>query len=137
MMVPFRLSQLFGIVIKIHGMAIASEAGIQLAFHETQDQPQNPLDANVKSVSIPWDNLEAMECRRGIVSDQVLLRVKSTDGLVKLPGVKDQELALEVSKNDRDALKAFAEAAAEYRAGQRHDKVDAMLDDVRDFLHGL
>ncbi len=137
MMLPFRLSQLFGIVIKIQGMAIANETGIELAFQEAEDQPRNVLDAQVKSVSIPWDNLQELQCRKGLLSDQVVLRVKSVEGLVKLPGVKDRALTLEVNKDDRDALKAFAEAVAEYRAGQRHDNVDALLDDVRDFLHGL
>lgn len=137
MMLPFRLSRLFGIVTKIHGMAIAREAGIELAFHEAEDQPRNVLDAHVKSVSIPWDNLQELQCRKGLLSDEVVLQVRSVEGLVNLPGVEDCTLTLEVRKDDRDALKAFAEAVAEYRTGQRHDQVDAMLDDIRDFLHGL
>ena len=137
MMLPFRLSQLFGILIKVHGTAIVNEEGICLAFQETEDQPQHFLDANVKSVLIHWDNLEQFECHRGILSDQVRLRVRSIERMGNLPGIEDHELTLEVQKSDREALKAFDEAVADYRAGRRRDNVEEMLDDVRDFLHGL
>ena len=84
-----------------------------------------------------WNNLEEFESQRGMLSDEVRIRVRSTEQLGNLPGIKDQELELEIRKNDRDALKKFEKAVAEYRAGQRQDNVDEMLDDIRDFLHGL
>ena len=65
MMLPFRLSRLFGIVVQTHGMAIAKEEGIRLAFQETDDQPKHFLDADVQTVLIAWDNLEHFECPPG------------------------------------------------------------------------
>ncbi len=137
MMLPFRLSRLFGIVVQVHGMAIAEEKGIRLAFQETEDQPKHFLDANVQSVLIAWDNLEEIAFERGIVSDEVTLCVRSVESLGNLPGIQDHELSLEIRKSDRDALKVFERVVNEYRAGQRQDNVDEMLDDIRDFLHGL
>jgi hypothetical protein len=64
----------------------------------------------------------------------VLLRVSGLDRLSKLPGVKEREVELTVSKQQREALKEFEQRAREYQLGQRIDRVDEMIDDIRDFL---
>jgi hypothetical protein len=137
MMLPFRLSRLFGIVIEIQGMAIVNQEGIRLAFQDADHENRHFLDGDVQSVLISWDNLADFACDRGMLSDEVRLRVESIDQLSQLPGIQDHELSLEIRKSDRDKLKDFEQAVIEYRAGRRQDNVDEMLDDIRDFLHGL
>ncbi len=137
MMLQFRLSRLFGIVIEIQGMAIVNQEGIRLAFQDADNQNQHFLDADVQAVLISWDNLADFACDYGMLSDEVRLRVRSIDELQQLPGIQDHELSLEIRKSDRDKLKDFEKAVVEYRSGLRQDNVDEMLDDIRDFLHGL
>ncbi len=136
-MLQFRVSQLFGIVTKIHGMALASEEGIRLAFHQPEDaKNKRLLDVEVRDVVIAWDNLASIKFDKGLLSDSVIIQVKSQEPLSALPGITKNEVTLETRRHDREAFKKFEHSVAEYQAGRRQDNVDEMLDDIQDFLHG-
>lgn len=136
-MLQFRVSQLFGIMTKIHGMALASEQGIRLAFHAPEDaKDKRPVNVKVREVLIGWDNLESIQFEKGLLSDSVIIRVKSQEPLSALPQVTESEVTLETRRSDRESFQQFEQLVADYRAGRQQADVDEMLDDIQDFLHG-
>lgn len=135
-MLQFRVSKLFGTMTKIHGMALPSPDGIRLAFKEPEDEERaNRIDFDIQEVLVAWDNLDEIKIDRGLVGDQVTIRVKSFDALRNLPEFADHEVTLETRRQDRDVLEQFEREVNEFRAGRRQDNVDDMLDDIRDFLY--
>ena len=136
-MLQFRVSQLFGIMTKIHGMALANEQGIRLAFHEPEDAKDKRLfDVDVREVMITWGNLESIKFDQGLLSDSVIIKVKSQQPLSVLPEITKNEVTLETRRGDREAFKEFEQLVAGFQAGRRQANVDEMLDDIQDFLHG-
>lgn len=135
-MLQFRVTHLFGTITKIDGMALASEDGIRLAFHQPDGTERaNRLEFDVQEVLIDWSNLDSLTVDTGLLADQVIIRVKSTEPLRDLPDLSDNDVTLETRRTDRDVLKEFEKAVADYRSGRRKDDVDDLLDDVRDFLY--
>lgn len=134
-MLQFQISDLFGVLVKLHGMAIPEEQGIRLAFHDA-DQLGKRLDARVESVLLTYDNLVGLTVDTGLLGDQLLITVHSTKPLEHFPNVEKQTLKLETRKQDRDVVKAFVAEVDRFRQGHHEQNVDEMLDDIRDFLHG-
>jgi hypothetical protein len=134
-MVQFRISDLFGLRVDADGMLIPGERGLQLVFHHPVGH-QSLLDAKVQLIEIPWGDVEAWKVDYGLLGDRVALTVRSAECLRTLPGSKNRSVELIVRKQERDSLKEFEQRAKDYQAGQRADKVDEMIDEIRDFLQG-
>ncbi len=135
-MIQFRVSRLFGLRVDADGVLIPGEDGLQLVFNRA-DGEQGLLDADVQAVKIGWNDLETWQVDFGFLSDRISLVVTSIDCLRNLPGVKESRVDLVVLRRNRDALKEFQRRAKEYESGQRVDKVDETIDEIRDFLQDM
>ena len=131
-MLPFHISKMLGFKSKTHGFALVSEEGIRLVFREADDIKKAP-DEDADSMLIKWDNLDAWEAERGLISDEFRIKVHVMIG-DDPDGKNDNVIQLELSKRDREKLERFEKHVKEYQAGQRNDDVDDVLDDVRDLL---
>jgi hypothetical protein len=134
-MVPFHTTRLFGWSVTADGIAMVNGQGVQLAF-QRPDENQELRDANIRTLEIPWESLQSLECDYGVLSDSIRLSVRSSSALQGLPGADEQHVELTVHKQHRDQLKDFERRLREYQSGNRRDDTDELLDDVRDFLEG-
>ncbi len=134
-MVQFQISRLFGLQVAIEGMMIANATGIRLVFKEPESDA-TLREQKIEQVDLPWSDVQKIACEYGMLSDEIVLEVKSTANIVRLPGVSENRVALSVRKQHREELKELEKRIDEYRRGTRRDDVDDLLDDVRDFLNG-
>lgn len=135
LMVQFRVVRLFGLQVTVEGMLLANARGLQLVFKQPAGEVVS-REVPTQSVELPWAALESIQFDYGLMSDQVMLHVKSATSLASFPGATEREAALSVYKQQREELKELEQRIGEYRRGTRRDDVDDLLDDVRDFLQG-
>lgn len=131
-MLPFYISRMFGLQSKKHGVAIVDEKGIKLVFREATEVKLLPGD-EADQLTIEWTNLIDMRAIRGIISDQLELRLHQMIG-DEPDGKNDNVILLELQKRERDKLERFEESVRAFQSGGRRDDVDDVLDDVRDLL---
>lgn len=131
-MLPFYISRMFGLQSKKHGVAIVDEKGIKLVFREATEVKLLPGD-EADQLTIEWTNLIDMRAIRGIISDQLELRLHQMIG-DEPDGKNDNVILLELQKRERDKLERFEESVRAFQSGDRRDDVDDVLDDVRDLL---
>lgn len=133
-MVQFRVRQWLGLDVKVDGMAIAKADGLQLAFNDPKDA-EKLWEADTEAISIPWEQLSELKIDYGFVHDEIHLAVTNADLFGSLPGVRSNQVELDVRKAEREALKQFEKRATQFRSGKKKDDVDDMLDDIRGFLY--
>jgi hypothetical protein len=133
-MLPFHIQTLFGKRIIATGYAIPKDDGIHLVVHEGET-PEHVLDAKTISFHVPWQNLETIEARQGILGDTLILGLTSAGLLPDFPAADDKQIELSLLKKDRDQLERFTKETEAFRSGRkRTGEVEEMLDDIRDFL---
>jgi hypothetical protein len=97
--------------------------------------PVNVLEAETRTVRIPWDGLSGIEVRKGILADTVVLSLIAGLPIPEVPGFHEQAIELSVLKRDRDQIDWLLTEVDTFRSGTKLDTdVDAMIDDVRKFL---
>lgn len=131
-MLPFQITRMLGLKSKTHGYALVNEHGIRLVFREADDI-KKAWDDEAEFLQVDWDNFAGMDVVRGIISDELKIKVLVMIG-DEPDGKNDNIIHLELQKRDREALDRFEKQVKDYRSGKRKDDVDDVLDDVRDML---
>ena len=131
-MLPFQITRMLGFKSKTHGYALVNEQGIRLVFREADDI-KKAWDDEAEFLQVDWDNFAGMDVVRGIISDELKIKVLVMIG-DEPDGKNDNIIHLELQKRDREALDRFEKQVKDYRSGKRKDDVDDVLDDVRDML---
>ena len=135
-MLPFHVDRLFGTNLDAAGVAIPKEKGLTLAFHQG-DVPKVLLDAKTETVTIDWNNLVDLKINKGILGNQLVIEVDSTEAIRDIPGASETIVRLDLHKRDREEIDGFLKEVQDFRAGKKADDVEAMIDDIRDFLTDL
>lgn len=131
-MLPFQITRMLGFKSKTHGYVLVNEQGIRLVFREADDI-KKAWDDDAEFLQIDWDNFAGMDITRGIISDELKIKVLVMIG-DEPDGKNDNIIHLELQKRDRDKLDRFEKQVKDYQSGKRKDDVDDVLDDVRDML---
>ena len=104
-MLPFQITRMLGFKNKTHGYVLVNEEGIRLVFREA-DYIKKAWDDDAEFVQIDWDNFAGMDVVRGIISDELKIKVLVMMG-DEPDGKNDNIIHLELQKRDRDKLDQF------------------------------
>jgi hypothetical protein len=130
-MLPFHVDKLFKA--NIEGTALPQSAGLKLVFHAPEED-QNIFDAEIEEVMVRWDNLAAIEIKRGLFGAAVALTVKSDAVFPRLLKPKDNQLTLTIRRRDKAKLDRFERELTGFRSGELASDTEEFIDDMRDFL---
>lgn len=90
-----------------HGLKLAKgllklgKHGIELEYQE-QDSFIGVIKSDVKTIQLPYKELEAIEFKKGWFSAKIILKTSSMELLQKLPGSEQGECTLKVKRKHRD-----------------------------------
>src|SRR6267142_521565 len=108
---PFRVTNLIGGLAEGKGLAKASPSQLILEF-VVKDTVLYLFKSNVKEVSIPQSEIDAVRLKKGWFGGRVFIRVKSLKWLADLPGCDNGEVTLRVARRDQGRAVDFVKMLA-------------------------
>ena len=112
-----------------HGLKLAkgllkvSGDGIELEYRE-QDSFVGVIKSDLRTIHIPYEDLEAIEFEKGWFSAKILLKTSSMALLEKLPGNEQGTCTLKVKRKHRDEAQNTISKARIALSEQKLDQLE-------------
>ena len=112
-----------------HGLKLAkgllkvSGDGIELEYRE-QDSFVGVIKSDLRTIHIPYEDLEAIEFEKGWFSAKILLKTSSMALLEKLPGNEQGICTLKVKRRHREEAKNTSSKARIALSEQKLDQLE-------------
>ena len=103
---PFCVSDLFGGLAEVNGLAKASASELILEL-VVKDSLLNVFKSGLKEIRVPQSEIDGVVFKRGWFGTTVRIRFKSMKWLADLPGENNAEVILIVARQDRDRAVDF------------------------------
>jgi hypothetical protein len=107
--VPFSIDEVYGGLADCQGIVSATESCLVLEF-ETRDSVFGVLKSGVKSVEIPFPELESVTYEQRLFSATIRICVRSLITVADMPGLKEGEIKLKIARKNRSKARLFASA---------------------------
>jgi hypothetical protein len=105
--VPFSIADVYGGLADCQGIVSATESCLVLEF-ETRDSVFGVLKSGVKSVEIPFSELESVTYEKRLFSALIRICVRRLSTVADIPGLSNGEIKLKVARKNRSKAKLFA-----------------------------
>jgi len=111
--VPFTIDQVYGGFAMAHGIMTLDNYGLEIEF-EIRDEVLRTIKSKSKKIQIPLEAVAALEHKKGIFSDRILVQTNSLSACSEVPNSNSGNFKINVQKIHRDQaalLTIFATAA--------------------------
>jgi hypothetical protein len=105
--VPFSIKDVYGGLADCQGIVRATDTCLVLEF-ETRDSVFGVLKSGVKSVEIPFAELESVTYEKRLFSATIHICARRLSTVADIPGLKDGEVKLKIARKNRSKAKLFA-----------------------------
>ena len=135
-MLQFYVGKWAGVRTSMHGYVIAGPDGLRFTLHDGVVD-RSVLDEDTETVELPWSDVATLAVDHDLLESSLIIGLHTPPVAKKLPGLKGNTITLKTPRKSRDALDAFLESAGSFQRGDTLTDVDAVLDDLSEFLDGI
>jgi len=104
------------------GLIKLNEEGLEFEF-EVEDTLIGAFKSGIKTVCIPYQNLETVEFKKGLISSKIVIEGTSMQALNDLPGAEVASCKLKVKRKDKQEA---ARLVSKARVGLSEFRLDQM-----------
>lgn len=108
--VPFFISDINHGFQEAKGLLKASDKGIDLEF-EVSDSILGMFKSGVKTIQIPYADLESIEFKKGWIGAKIILKTYSMKTLEDIPGAEQAECTFKIKRKDREEAQKLTSRA--------------------------